>query len=115
MHFSPPVELIDRIAALVPPPRIHRQRHRYFGVLAPLGKCAPGHSVRRSCIAPPRKSVCAGVWRSQTGRHSLVTRADLELSITGSYSKEPAMQSAAFPLGFHNGSLLWVIPLRREW
>jgi hypothetical protein len=28
-----PPELIDRIAALVPPPRIHR--HRYFGVLAP--------------------------------------------------------------------------------
>jgi hypothetical protein len=27
-----PVELIDRIAALVPPPRFHR--HRYFGVLA---------------------------------------------------------------------------------
>jgi hypothetical protein len=28
-----PVALIDRIAALVPPPRLHR--HRYFGVLAP--------------------------------------------------------------------------------
>jgi hypothetical protein len=28
-----PLELIERIAALVPPPRIHR--HRYFGVLAP--------------------------------------------------------------------------------
>lgn len=28
-----PLELIDRIAALVPPARIHR--HRYFGVLAP--------------------------------------------------------------------------------
>ena len=28
-----PLELIDRIAALVPPPRVHR--HRYFGVLAP--------------------------------------------------------------------------------
>ncbi len=28
-----PLELIDRIAALVPPPRAHR--HRYFGVLAP--------------------------------------------------------------------------------
>jgi hypothetical protein len=27
------VELIDRIAALMPPPRGHR--HRYFGVLAP--------------------------------------------------------------------------------
>ena len=28
-----PLELIDRIAAWVPPPRTHR--HRYFGVLAP--------------------------------------------------------------------------------
>jgi hypothetical protein len=28
-----PLELINRIAALVPPPRLHR--HRYFGVLAP--------------------------------------------------------------------------------
>ena len=32
LHLTP-VELIDRIAALVPPPRTHR--HRYFGVLAP--------------------------------------------------------------------------------
>ena len=28
-----PLDLIARIAALVPPPRTHR--HRYFGVLAP--------------------------------------------------------------------------------
>jgi len=28
-----PLELIDRIAVLVPPPRTHR--HRYYGVLAP--------------------------------------------------------------------------------
>jgi len=28
-----PLQLLDRLAALVPPPRIHR--HRYFGVLAP--------------------------------------------------------------------------------
>jgi hypothetical protein len=32
LHLTP-LELIDRIAALVPPPRSHR--HRYFGVLAP--------------------------------------------------------------------------------
>ncbi|MBK9574081.1 MAG: transposase, partial [Rhodoferax sp.] len=31
LHLTP-LELIDRIAALVPPPRTHR--HRYFGVLA---------------------------------------------------------------------------------
>ena len=28
-----PLELIERLAALIPPPRIHR--HRYHGVLAP--------------------------------------------------------------------------------
>ena len=32
LHLTP-LELIARIAALVPPPRTHR--HRYFGVLAP--------------------------------------------------------------------------------
>ncbi len=32
LHLTP-LDLIDRIAALVPPPRTHR--HRYFGVLAP--------------------------------------------------------------------------------
>jgi hypothetical protein len=32
LHLTP-LELIDRIAALVPPPRTHR--HRHFGVLAP--------------------------------------------------------------------------------
>ena len=28
-----PLELVDRLAALIPPPRLHR--HRYHGVLAP--------------------------------------------------------------------------------
>jgi hypothetical protein len=37
------VELIDRIAALIPPPNIHR--HRYFGVLA--RSAAHGKSLRR--------------------------------------------------------------------
>ena len=32
LHLTP-LELIDRLAALVPPPRAHR--HRYYGVLAP--------------------------------------------------------------------------------
>ena len=35
-----PLELIARLAALVPPPRIHR--HRYYGVLAPHSPPAPG-------------------------------------------------------------------------
>ena len=32
-RFLTPLQLLDRLAALVPPPRVHR--HRYFGVLAP--------------------------------------------------------------------------------
>jgi hypothetical protein len=41
-----PLELIDRIAALVPPPRTHR--HRYFGVLAPN---SPLRCAGRACPA----------------------------------------------------------------
>jgi hypothetical protein len=45
------LELIDRIAALVPPPRTHR--HRYFGVLAPNSplRCAV------TALAAPAKHI----------------------------------------------------------
>ncbi len=33
LQILTPLQLLDRLAALVPPPRVHR--HRYFGVLAP--------------------------------------------------------------------------------
>ena len=56
-----PLELIERIAALVPPPRTHR--HRYFGVLAPnsphraavvaMAVAAPAH-------APPAAAAQVG-------------------------------------------------------
>jgi hypothetical protein len=42
-----PLELLDRLAALVPPPRIHR--HRYFGVLARTA--APGKFPRQPRMA----------------------------------------------------------------
>jgi hypothetical protein len=45
-----PLELIDRIAALVPPPRTHR--HRYFGVLAP-------HSLHRAAVTEMAQSAAA--------------------------------------------------------
>jgi hypothetical protein len=35
------LELIERLAALIPPPRIHR--YRYHGVLAPLRPCNGGY------------------------------------------------------------------------
>ena len=45
-----PLELVDRIAALVPPPRTHR--HRYFGVLAP-------HSPHRAAVTEMAQSAAA--------------------------------------------------------
>jgi len=36
-----PLQLLDRLAALIPPPRKHR--HRYFGGLAPDAPALCGH------------------------------------------------------------------------
>jgi hypothetical protein len=47
---SQPLELIDRIAALVPPPRTHR--HRYFGVLAPNSPLRAQRSRRMAQALP---------------------------------------------------------------
>jgi len=49
-----PLELLDRIAALVLPPRVHR--HRYFGVLAPN---APLRAAV-TALAPVRPSCATG-------------------------------------------------------
>ena len=55
------LELIDRIAALVPPPRTHR--HRYFGVLA------PNSSLRAAvtALAAPAKQVVVQTEPAITG------------------------------------------------
>jgi len=50
LHLTP-LELIDRIAALVPPPRTHR--HRYFGVLAPN---SPHRAAVTALAAPAQPS-----------------------------------------------------------
>ena len=49
-----PLELIARIAALVPPPRTHR--HRYFGVLAPKSSLRAA-AVALAAPAQPAKQV----------------------------------------------------------
>jgi hypothetical protein len=51
-----PLELIDRIASLAPPPRTHR--HRYFGVLAPN---SPLRSAVTALAAPMQASMAHAV------------------------------------------------------
>jgi len=52
------LELIDKLAALVPPPRIHR--HRYYGVLA------PNSPFRTSVTAMSGQSISQGTIEIQT-------------------------------------------------
>ena len=60
LHLTP-LELIDRIAALVPPPRTHR--HRYFGVLAPNSPLRAAVTA----LAQPAASQPATVETAQPG------------------------------------------------
>ena len=46
-----PLELIGRIAALVPPPRLHR--HRYYGVLAPNSPLRAAITALAPQVSPP--------------------------------------------------------------
>ena len=68
-----PLELIDKIAALIPPPRAHR--HRYYGVLAPnsplrtavtamapLPVLVPPLAVATTADAPPHRAASHYLW-----------------------------------------------------
>ena len=61
-----PLELIDRIAALVPPPRTHR--HRYFGVLAPNSplRCAVT-ALAQGAAMPPTQPATVQAEPASTG------------------------------------------------
>jgi hypothetical protein len=52
-----PLELMDRLAALIPPPRRHR--HRYYGVLAPNSRRRPSPG-RQGRMPWPRKVPSVG-------------------------------------------------------
>ena len=68
-----PLELIGKIAALIPPPRAHR--HRYYGVLAPnspmraavtalapMSVIAPLPVEATVADAPPRRAASHYLW-----------------------------------------------------
>ena len=63
LHLTP-LELIARIAALVPPPRTHR--HRYFGVLAPNSPLRAA-AVALATPAQPAKQVAVQTEPATTG------------------------------------------------
>jgi hypothetical protein len=62
LHLTP-LELIERIAALVPPPRTHW--HRYFGVLAPNSSL---RAAVTALAAPAKRSTAHYLWAILTCR-----------------------------------------------
>ena len=90
-----PVQLLDRLAALVPPPRIHR--HRYFGVLAP-------HSPLRAAVtalalaaattpaAPPSNPLAAAPVHHRAARYAWA------LLLARIYDRRKSLWDEVFPL-----------------
>ena len=78
LHLTP-LELIERIVALVPPPRTHR--HRYFGVLAPN--------------SPLRAAAVALTTSAQPAKQVVV---QTDPAITGDGAPEVVRQGHAMPL-----------------
>ena len=70
-----PLELIERIAKLVPPPRTHR--HRYFGVLAPNSPLRPAVTALARDAAVKPAQVQAGPARTAAADGALGVRSAL--------------------------------------
>jgi hypothetical protein len=64
LQILTPLQLLDRLAALVPPPRVHR--HRYFGVLAPNSPLRA--AVTALGAAPPGDAKIKGTPYHATGQ-----------------------------------------------
>ena len=72
-----PLELIERIAKLVPPPRTHR--HRYFGVLAPNSPLRPAVTALARDAAVKPAQVQAEPASTAAGEGALGVRSPLPI------------------------------------
>ena len=81
-----PLELIDRIAALVPPPLTHR--HRYFGVLAP-------NSPLRAAVTDMARPAKQAVVQTEPANMSEGAPAVAPLSHASPPTPEPAPPTSA--------------------
>jgi hypothetical protein len=93
-----PLELLDRLAALIPPPRRHR--HRYFGVLAP-------NSPLRSAV-----TALAGPRAETPAAQTPATAAAAPPPAPASASAETA-QAAEEPIHRQAARYAWALLLAR--
>jgi hypothetical protein len=98
-----PLELLDRLAALIPPPRIHR--HRYHGVLAPNAPLRPqvtawAHPPNPQLpavapVQPPARSPAHYLWAVLLAR--IYEILPLRCALCGSEMIAVGMRIAAHP------------------
>jgi hypothetical protein len=93
-----PLELLDRLAALIPPPRRHR--HRYFGVLAP-------NSALRAAV-----TALAGPQAETPAAQTPATAATAPLPAPASALAETA-QAAEEPIHRRAARYAWALLLAR--
>ena len=92
-----PLELIERLAALIPPPRLHR--HRYHGVLAPN---SPLRAQVTAWRQPPALARTAASWRSRPAPRALARALSLGAAV-GAHLRDfaPALRAVRGPDAHH--------------
>ena len=106
LHLTP-LDLIDRIAALVPPPRTHR--HRYFGVLAPnsplrAAAVALAAPAQQATAQPAQTDTGAGV--GVTGVAPVGNAAPTHVMRLNFLSVRALSAQCAVPQGIRRGNAL---------
>jgi len=102
-----PLELIARIAALVPPPRTHR--HRYFGVLAPNSPLRA--SVTALALAAPAQQASAQT--EQTGASEGAPGVAPDGNAVGGGAQLPQPQPESAPPKGSPAHYLWAVLVAR--
>ena len=103
LHLTP-LELIDRLAALVPPPRAHR--HRYYGVLA------PNSPLRAAAVAlGAGQTAGAGTGTAQPEPGGVTAAVDAMGVATVGGPSQPEPTQPALPK--RSAHILWAVLIAR--
>ena len=105
LHLTP-LELIDRITGLVPPPRLHR--HRYFGVLAPNSPLCT--AVTAMAAAPAQPVAAARAYPAATGG---AAQSAAQPGHSGATASEPAAAPESPAPPKRAAHYLWTVLIAR--
>lgn len=107
-----PLELMDRIAALVPPPRTHR--HRYFGVLAPNSPHRAATVALAVALALAQDAAVQAPQPAQVRAEPASTGVGVGVGALGAGNSLPTQAQPAQPVPpKHPAYYLWAVLIAR--